>query len=531
MPRGKPADDLLSLDLFELEPADVDAESPTPEPGTPGPETPEPGREPPTPEPGREPPTPTQPGREAPTPQPGREPPTPQPGREPPTPIPGQDPPAPLAGSPVDRNGGPASPGVERTRAASTREEPEVWTVSQVNRAVRNLLEGTLPPLWVSGEVGGWKRARSGHCYFTLKDAQAQLRCVMWRTESERLPTDPEEGMEVRAFGGLTLYESRGEYQLAVRRLEAGGAEGLWRLAFERLRKKLEAEGLLAPERKRPLPRHPATVGLVTSTAGAAVRDVLTVIRRRAPWTRVIVRNARVQGEGAALEVAEAVRALGRSGLVELLIVARGGGSIEDLWAFNEEPVARAVAACPVPVISGVGHEVDVTICDLVADLRAATPSAAAEAAVRDGASILEALRTLPPRLARALRTAVDRREKALGDGRVRLERALLGVTEPRRRLLESRRERLERAMRRLAERRRQRLAGCAGKLEALSPLATLRRGYAVALGQGGRVLRRVQDFPEGTPFVLRVVDGRVACEAGAPVPETGAEGADGDGA
>jgi exodeoxyribonuclease VII large subunit len=158
------------------------------------------------------------------------------------------------------------------TAGRPTAAEREIWTVSQVNRAVRNLLEGKLPPLWVSGEVGGWKRTRAGHCYFTLKDKQAQIRCVMWRTEAERLRADPDEGMEVNALGSLTLYESRGEYQLAVRALEAGGAEGLWRLAFERLRKKLEAEGLLAPERKRPLPRCPASVGVVTSTSGAALR-------------------------------------------------------------------------------------------------------------------------------------------------------------------------------------------------------------------------------------------------------------------
>ena len=249
--------------------------------------------------------------------------------------------------------------------------EPRVWSVTQVNRAVRVLLEDTIESLWISGEVTNWTRARSGHCYFTLKDEQAQLRCVMFKTGAASLPADPEEGTTVRALGGLTLYEARGEYQLVVRRLEAEGAEGLWRQAFEQLRSKLEAEGLFAPERKRALPRFPEAVGVVTSLAGAALADILTVIRRRAPWTRVIVRGARVQGEGAGEEVAEAIRALGGSGLVDVLIVGRGGGSLEDLWAFNEEVVARAIVACPVPVISAVGHEVDVTISDLVADVRA----------------------------------------------------------------------------------------------------------------------------------------------------------------
>jgi exodeoxyribonuclease VII large subunit len=397
------------------------------------------------------------------------------------------------------------------------RSEPEreVWTVAQVNRAVRNLLEGTIPPFWVSGEVGGWTRARSGHCYFTLKDRQAQIRGVMWRTEAERLPTDPDEGMEVKVFGSLTLYEGRGEYQLVARVVEAGGAEGLWKLAFERLRKKLDAEGLLALERKRPLPRCPATVGVVTSTSGAALKDILTTIRRRAPWTRVVVRNARVQGDGAALEVAEAVRALARSGLVDVLIVGRGGGSIEDLWAFNEEPVARAIAASPVPVISAVGHEVDVTISDLVADVRAATPSAAAEAAVHGSAQVLDGLRRLPPRLSRGLQSAAARRKRALVDERAALFRTFQTHVARRRLRLERTGERLEKVVRWTLERRRQRLIASAGKLDALSPLATLRRGFSVALAPDGRVLRRIVDFTEGTPFTLRVQDGRVACEAG----------------
>ena len=220
--------------------------------------------------------------------------------------------------------------------------EPKVWTVTEVNRSVKEMLEDFLPPLWVSGEVANWTAHRSGHRYFTLKDDQAQIRCVMFRSDARLLPIDPDDGMNVRVFGGLTLYEARGEYQLTVRRLEAQDADGLWRLAFEKLRKKLDAEGLLDPRRKRPLPRFPRTVGIVTSTTGAALRDILTVLRRRAPWTRVVVRACRVQGEGAAVDVADAIRVLAASGRVDVMIVGRGGGSIEDLWAFNEEPVARA---------------------------------------------------------------------------------------------------------------------------------------------------------------------------------------------
>lgn len=403
----------------------------------------------------------------------------------------------------------------EREAAAGDAPEadgPRVWSVSEVNRAVRALLEEAVRPLWVAGEVGNWTRARSGHRYFTLKDDSAELDCVMWRTDAARLPTDPDEGTSVRAFGSLTLYEARGRYQLVVRRLEGDGAEGLWRIAFEKLRKKLEAEGLLADERKRPIPRFPERVGVVTSTTGAALRDVLTVIRRRAPWTRVLVRGTRVQGEGAAEEIAEAVRVLAESGRVDVLIVGRGGGSVEDLWAFNEEPVARAVAASPVPVISAVGHEVDVTIADLVADHRCPTPSAAAEAAVPDREALLDGLQALPGRLARGLRGALERRWRRVDEAYARLERGLERFLAPRRERVERAHRRLGRGVRAVLERRRHRLAGVSGKLEALSPLSTMRRGYAVPL-RDGRVLRRADDFDSGTRFDLRVVDGRIGCE------------------
>ena len=279
---------------------------------------------------------------------------------------------------------------------------PKVWTVSQVNRAVRRLLEETLPQLWVTGEVANFNRHRSGHCYFTLKDRSAQIRCVMFRREAATLPTDPEEGMTLRVFGGLTLYEARGSYQFVVSRLEAESAEGMWKLAFERLRQRLDTEGLTDPARKRPLPDFPRTVGVVTSATSAALRDILAVTARRAPWVRVLVRGTGVQGPGAGRQIAAAIDTVAARG-VDVVIVARGGGSIEDLWGFNEEPVARAVAACPVPVVSGVGHETDVTICDLVADLRAATPSAAAEAVAPDGRALGRRLVALGQRLGRAL--------------------------------------------------------------------------------------------------------------------------------
>ncbi|MDH3272653.1 MAG: exodeoxyribonuclease VII large subunit, partial [Gemmatimonadota bacterium] len=220
--------------------------------------------------------------------------------------------------------------------------EPKVWSVSQVNRAVRGLLESSVEPLWVGGEIGSWTRSRAGHRYFTLKDERAQIRGVMFSREAERLPTDPDEGTKVRVFGDLTLYEARGEYQLVARVLEAEGAEGLWRKAFEELRARLDLEGLLAPERRRALPRYPRCVGVVTSPTGAALRDITSVLARRAPWARVVVCGTRVQGEGASTEIASALRRLDEAGVADVIIVGRGGGSLEDLWAFNEEPVARA---------------------------------------------------------------------------------------------------------------------------------------------------------------------------------------------
>ncbi|TVP77761.1 MAG: exodeoxyribonuclease VII large subunit [Gemmatimonadales bacterium] len=413
-------------------------------------------------------------------------------------------------------------------------EGPRVWTVSEINGAVRALLEEALPEVQVAGEVANWTRARSGHCYFTLKDDGAQLRSVMWRGRASRLPMDPEEGFRVRATGTLTLYEARGEYQLNVRELEAEGEEGLWKLAFEKLRKTLMAEGLLDPARRRPIPTFPRTVGVVTSPTGAALRDILSVIGRRAPWTRVVLRGARVQGEGASLEVARALQALVAAVPCDVVIVGRGGGSIEDLWAFNEEPVARAIAGCPVPVISAVGHETDVTIADLVADLRAPTPSAAAEAAVADGIVLREALGRLRPRLARGLRGQVERRATRLGEARGRMDRGIRHLLRPRRQALESRAGRLAPAMRgilaprnarveralerlgssvrRLVELRRAALAERAGQVEALSPLSTLRRGYAVPLLADGRVVRTRSQVQPGDTLGLRLVDGRLDC-------------------
>jgi exodeoxyribonuclease VII large subunit len=399
---------------------------------------------------------------------------------------------------------------------------PKVWSVSQVNRAVRGLLESSVEPLWVGGEIGQWTRSRAGHCYFTLKDDRAQIRAVMFSRESSTLPTDPDEGMKVRVFGELTLYEARGEYQLVVRRLEADGAEGLWRKAFEELRGRLEAEGLLDSGRKRPIPRYPRVVGVVTSPTGAALHDILSVLARRAPWVRVVLSGTRVQGEGASADVAQALARLVDSGLPDVIIVGRGGGSVEDLWAFNEEPVARAIAASPIPVVSAVGHEVDVTISDLVADARSPTPSAAAETVVPDAEALLAQLRRTPERLGRGLRRASARRRTAVAERLARLVRSIERQLAPVRQALDLGTVRLERRMTGLRAERRERLRGLAGRLEALSPLATLARGYSVARTVDGHVLRTVGELPSGMRFRLRVSDGTVDAESRGRAPETG---------
>jgi len=361
--------------------------------------------------------------------------------------------------------------------------------VSEVNEAVRAVLESSFEPLWVRGEIGRWRRHGSGHCYFTLRDDEAQIDCVMFRSDARALPTDPEDGMEVCALGRLTLYAAGGKYQLVARALEGRG-DGLWRLAFERLRALLAAEGLLDPARKKSLPAVPDRVGVVTSRSGAALRDVIAVVRRRAPWTRILVSDCRVQGREAAPEIVAAIERLGREGSCDVLIVTRGGGSVEDLWAFNEESVARAIAACPIPVVSAVGHEIDFTIADLVADRRAATPSAAAESVVPEVGRLAAKLEGLGEGMVDALRGVVrDGRDRAQ-DGSQRLVQAV--------------RDRLTTGARDLSL--------VSTRLESLSPLATLGRGYAVPVGSDGKVLRRADMFTPGGAFDLRVVDATIRC-------------------
>jgi exodeoxyribonuclease VII large subunit len=372
-----------------------------------------------------------------------------------------------------------AAPGVDPTSAIA---------VSTLTGTARDILEGAFPPIWVRGEVSGFKAHRNGHWYFTLRDRLAQVRAVVWSKNTRGIPAAPDEGMQVAAFGNLSVYPAKGEMQFVVRRMEAEG-DGLWRKALERTRLKLEKEGLLDPERKRRLPRYPRTVAVVTSPDGAALRDVVSVVRRRAPMVQIVVVPAAVQGDGAVQDICRALDRAARWAGADVLILTRGGGSREDLWAFNDERVARAVAASPVPVIAGVGHEVDVTICDLVADVRAATPSAAAETAVRDHAELALELQTVERRLARAVSKRVDRAKSEL--------QWAAGALRDR--------------VTRLAERRRAALSEAAARLNALSPLATLQRGYAVARAPDGRALTSVGAFAPGDDFRLLLRDGEIA--------------------
>ena len=391
------------------------------------------------------------------------------------------------------------------------------YTVSEVSAALKRTVEDTFDRVRVRGEVSGFKRAASGHLYMNLKDQNAVIDAVCWRGTTRSLSIEPEDGLEIVATGRVTTYAARSKYQIVIDSIELAGEGALLKLLEER-RKKLTAEGLFDGDRKRPLPFLPDVIGVVTSPSGAVIRDILHRLRDRFP-RHVLVWPVLVQGEGAAEQVAAAIRGFndapedGPLPRPDVLIVARGGGSIEDLWAFNEEIVARAIADSPVPVISGVGHEVDVTLSDLVADLRAPTPSAAAERAVEDGSVLAEALSRARQRLELGLRAQVSRRRERLRDGSLRARRAIEGLLAPLGNALERRSARLERAVSELFAGRRAKLAAVAGQIEALSPLGTLRRGYAVPLDQRARVMRTASEFRAGEPFVLRVVDGRIHCE------------------
>lgn len=381
-----------------------------------------------------------------------------------------------------------AGPSVHPDVADNPGSAPEsAISVHTLTSAAKDLIEGAFPPLWVRGEVTNFKAHRNGHWYFSLRDADAQVNCVIWSSATKRIPAPPDEGMAVTALGQMTVWPVRGDLQFSVRALEAAG-DGLWRKSLEQARLRLERDGLLDPTRKRALPAFPRRIAVITSPDGAALHDIITVTRGRSRDVELVVIPAKVQGEGAPESLLDALDRVARWGDADLVIMGRGGGSREDLWAFNDERVARALALCPLPTVSAVGHETDISLCDLVADVRAATPSAAAELAVPSRRETLARVDALAKRLV----SAAQRRE----------DRAVAALRQVH--------QRLALAARRNVERRQARLATLASQLQALSPLETLARGFVVARTPSGATLSRTAEFVRGQAFELWVQDGLV---------------------
>ena len=385
---------------------------------------------------------------------------------------------------------------------------PHIYTIGDLLSGIKLLLEQRVGRLWLVGELSNLHRASSGHLYFTLKGDGGQIRAALFRSAARRLAFDPEDGLEVLAYGDVTVYEPRGDLQIVVRRLEPRG-QGALQLAFEQLRSRLEAEGLFDPARKRPLPRLPTRIGVVTSPSGAAIRDVIEVTGRRFPAAPLLIAATRVQGLGAEDEIAAALDAIGGREDVDLVLLVRGGGSLEDLQPFNTETVARAIVRSPVPVVSGVGHEVDLTIADLAADLRAPTPSAAAERVLPDRAALRSDLERDWRRLRRATAALLERLDSQLGR-----ERDALRVLAPSARLaaqrsrLEAGARALERAVAAQLAGLRSRLAERAGRLESLSPLGVLARGYAlVRRSRDGAIVRSADQVARGERLAIRVAE------------------------
>src|SRR6266404_3990535 len=394
----------------------------------------------------------------------------------------------------------------------------KVFTVAELTRSIRGTLETKFGAVWVQGEISNYKLHPSGHQYFTLKDQRAQIACVIWRDTMAPLRQPLVDGAQVQVYGTVTVFEARGQYQLNVQILQPRGI-GVLQAKFEALKRKLEAEGLFAPERKRPLPKFPRRIGIVTSPSGAAIRDMLNVLRRRAPWLQILINPVRVQGSGAAQEIAVAIRELAKPNenfaAVDLIVVTRGGGSMEDLWVFNEEIVARTIADVTVPIVSAVGHEIDFTICDFVADLRAPTPSAAAELIVPDIVDLQRRIDSCARALARQLLNRVRDAQQRLDHGRETLQRCLahkidsykrsllhiaaaLQALRPARELM-MRRNRFGDLHRRLIacpghllENAKHRFQRIEGILRVLAPDATLRRGYSITTNERGKINRTI---------------------------------------
>ena len=410
----------------------------------------------------------------------------------------------------------------------------KVFTVAELTRQIRGALETKFGAVWVQGEVSNYKLHPSGHQYFTLKDQRAQISCIIWRDTMAPLRQPLVDGTQVQVYGNVSVFEARGQYQLSVQILQPRGL-GLLQAKFEMLKRKLEAEGLFARERKRPLPKFPKRIGIVTSPSGAAVRDMLNVLQRRAPWLQILINPVRVQGSGAAAEIAVAIRELATSNenfaAVDLIVIARGGGSIEDLWEFNEEIVARTIVDVAVPIVSAIGHEIDFTIADFVADLRAPTPSAAAELIVPDivdlrrhidvcarglGRELLNKTRDAQQRLDHAretLRRCLVHKIDSYKRGLLHIAAALQARTPARELILRRNRlvdlrRRFEELPTRILENARHRFREVEGILRVLGPQATLRRGYSITIDEAGKLIRSVTGVREKMKIRTRVSDG-----------------------
>tara|TARA_B100000700_G_scaffold117610_1_gene132252 strand:+ start:3159 stop:4415 length:1257 start_codon:yes stop_codon:yes gene_type:complete len=399
----------------------------------------------------------------------------------------------------------------ERTLFSEAANAPQVLTVSQLNTAAKDVLGATFDDVWVAGEVSDLSRPSSGHLYFSLKDEEATIRAVIWRSTASRMPFQIEDGQQLICRGKIDLYVVRGSYQLVVKQAEPQGVGSL-QLAFEQLKRKLSEEGLFAEEHKQPAPWLPRKIAFVTSPSGAAIRDFLEVTRRRWSNVHVVVIPARVQGQQAAGEIAAGVRtANALTDPPDLLVVGRGGGSMEDLWCFNEEEVVRAIFESEIPVISAVGHEIDVTLSDLVADRRALTPTEAAELAVPAEAEIAGMLEAIQQRMVSTLQSRVLRARQQLQtlDSRPVLKRPE-EIVEQRARIVDEWEQRLSRAMQDVIQRGKEKVAVAAAGLNALSPLSVLERGYSVTQDQDGQVLVDIQQLQIGQEMVSRLFNGRV---------------------
>jgi exodeoxyribonuclease VII large subunit len=415
----------------------------------------------------------------------------------------------------------------------------KVFTVSELTRSIRGTLETKFGAVWVQGEISNYKLHPSGHQYFTLKDQRAQISCVIWRDTMLPSRQPLAGGAQVQVFGTVTVFEARGQYQLNVQIIQPRGV-GLLQARFEALKRKLDAEGLFAPERKRELLKFPRRVGIVTSPSGAAIRDMLNVLCRRAPWLQILINPVRVQGTGAAQEIAMAIRELATPSenwqRLDLIVVTRGGGSIEDLWEFNEEIVARAIFDSAVPIVSAVGHEIDFTICDFVADLRAPTPSAAAELIVPDIIDLQRQIDRCARALARQLLNRIRDAQQRLDHAGETLQRCLahkldnyrrgllhiiraLEVRSPARELVIRRSHfadlyrRLIACPNRLLENAKHRFQRIEGILRVIGPNATLRRGYSITLDERGDIIRTIMAVRPKMKIRTRLSDGEFGSE------------------